>query len=471
MAAHPVADVICALDGSRTVWPASHLMRAVRTGRDPAPAQARLAHQFVGLNRRVLDAWDIDARVITENSGGVGVEMRVGSQIGALPLASPVTGRIEHGLVIGPRFGWQGVGSLLADTGAKVQPALPKLPSLPRNATGVPPWVIAAVVVARIEAMLDRTSKRFNERQSLEDRPRGSVEWSIYVRDHVSRGRPERVPCRYSYLSDDLKWLGAAHATALKQRQSLSRLRTDAHVVRPLLRRFEEIRRRVAHVPPRWDVLGHQAQDWMSRTAVEALEAFAWTHDERGLGGEAPNAGLAWRLSMPETFEAWLEDLIQRAARRHGGVVRSGRRRQTLRALRWQPPYTGSQRYLLPDVEWETSAGLFVFDAKYKAHWEEIEGQGWFGVRNEIRDAHRADLLQVLAYAAASTASNVTGVLFYPCHRHTWRSLVTRQRAFHVAEVPAGARTLRLVLAAAPIGGDLDDVAKTLVQALMGVSE
>ena len=40
-----------------------------------------------------------------------------------------------------------------------------------------------------------------------------------------------------------------------------------------------------------------------------------------------------------------------------------------------------------------------VVDAKYKRHWEELQEHGWQRQDEDLRERHRTDLLQILAYA------------------------------------------------------------------------
>ncbi|QDG52123.1 hypothetical protein FIV42_15645 [Persicimonas caeni] len=105
----------------------------------------------------------------------------------------------------------------------------------------------------------------------------------------------------------------------------------------------------------------------------------------------------------------------------------------------------------MPDVVIEQGERTIILDAKYKSHWEELDLYGWHSVRDYVRDAHRNDILQVLAYANLSEAKHVTTCLIYPCRRETWASLDERERVAHRAEVPVGQRRLDVVLAAVPM--------------------
>lgn len=454
-------DDHCVLD-----VPASELSRGAPS-RDIAGAEARLASQFIAINRTAFEPFDIDATPRVNRHGRASVRLQAESAIGALPLRSPVSGAVEHGLVIGPRFGWGGIGEMLGGTGARVTPKILGLPMLPRSELGVPPWVLAAVVLGRLEALMQTTPRRFAEIEEIVDRPRGRVRWGEYLRAHVVAGHPERVPCVFAPLQDDRRLLGTVHATVLKQLQSLASVRTDTIVVRRLQARFELLRQALSHVPPHWEGNCAPVGACASRELIAAVEAMEWTRNDRGLAGLSPTAGLPWRLPMEQVFEAWIEVLARDVARIDGGIVRTGRLRETLRPLLWQPPYSGSQRFLLPDIELMRGEDeLVVFDAKYKAHWEEIDEERWHGVRADTREAHRADLLQVLAYAATTDARHIRCVLVYPCHAATWQSLRQRGRCHHRADIPAGGRSIRLVLVAVPLSGSRHEIAAALAAAV-----
>ena len=168
---------------------------------------------------------------------------------------------------------------------------------------------------------------------------------------------------------------------------------------------------------------------------------------------------------METFFEAWVETLVRELAPRLGGSVRTGRQKQTLSPLTWDPPFVGSQRYLLPDVVLEREGHAIVFDAKYKAHWEDLNIDSWWGMEDEIRNRHREDLLQVLAYSTVFQTPRVTCCLVYPCRRATWESLRDRGRLIHRASVASGSRSVDLALTAVPMDFDrtvLDQLARVM---------
>ena len=53
---------------------------------------------------------------------------------------------------------------------------------------------------------------------------------------------------------------------------------------------------------------------------------------------------------MEQFFEAWIETIAGHIIRNIGGQLRAGRKRETITHISWDPPFTGSQKHLLPDI-------------------------------------------------------------------------------------------------------------------------
>ena len=98
----------------------------------------------------------------------------------------------------------------------------------------------------------------------------------------------------------------------------------------------------------------------------EGLQAIEWTIEDRGLAGLSNLQGLPWIMPMELFFEAWIETIAGKIIRQIGGTLRTGRKRETISPISWEPPFLGSQKYLLPDVIIERENDVIILDAKYK---------------------------------------------------------------------------------------------------------
>jgi McrBC 5-methylcytosine restriction system component len=449
----PKSRCIETVDSTTARIPSFFLLNG-QSSRDPNSQLARLAQQFVTQNRTRL--LELDAHVEVAYDGtSVDLQVSTHAQIGAISLISPTSARSEFGLIVKPRFGWPGIGPILGASGWRVAPSLLSAPALPRSERKIPLWVLAAIVIFRMRALAQNLDRRFEMTSGERSAPRGSVDWEDYARRKVSRARMLEVPCRFPELQEDRDLKGAIRFTLEKQLGSLQGQRTAGTFVVDLIMLCQQLLDRVRDVPaipPRASTLAI----WMrgslrTETFRRGVEAIEWTVEERGLAGLSDLQGLPWAMSMESFFEAWAETLIARVARRCGGVLKTGRRRETIVPLGWNPPYLGSQKSLVPDIVLERDDLTVIVDAKYKDHWEEMQEHRWLNLDEDLRERHRADLLQVLAYSTIARTPNVLVCLAYPCREETWRSLRDRGRLFHRATLPSAERRIDLLLTAFPL--------------------
>jgi len=451
--------VVC--DSERTDIPALEWLGGV--GADAAGNAEGRAEALLAANAGALRALHIDADVARVGGQPV-VRVSADTRVGAVPLLSPVSGRLDFGIVVRPRFDWGAVGQLLHAAGMRSVPEVLPFPMLPHSERSVPSWVIASMVIARLEALLQTQSRRFRHRDAEVPAPRGTVDWGRYLTHGLAQCRPMNVPCRFPDLDDDERLRGAIHWTALRQREGLLGQRSVAPVARALLDRCERIIARVSGAGPlrpgRDARVAWESEPLRSRLFREGVEAIGWTADGRGLAGLSETAGLSWQLPMEACFEALIEAAAERAAPRVGGRVASGRSTRTLTPLDWEPRGSGSLRALIPDVVLRTPDASVVIDAKYKPHAELIARQGWDGVSETIRERHRADVHQVLAYAALEASERITACLAYPASPEGWPTLVDRGRDGMRATIRAHGREVDLVLLAVKLDGDAEGLAR-----------
>lgn len=431
---------------------------------DKAGVEIR-AERLVAANAGLLRDLGVTATPIWRG-GDPGLLLRTSTRVGAIPLLSPVSGRADFGLVVEPRFSWSSAGDMLAGTGFKVVPELLPLPELPQSDRRVPPWVLSSVVLMRIAALLDALQRRFVVTSADLPAPRGGVEWEQYA-SRFAAGRALEVPCRFPDLRDDESLRAAIHWVLRRHREALLGETAEGVVVRKLLALCEVLLARVAMTPPCMPN-ARARMEWAERTLVprvfhEGIQAISWTVDERGLAGLSDLAGLSWRMDMEIFFEAWVEAISEEIAPRIGAGMRSGRRSQTKVPLDWTPPSAGSQRSLIPDVVLERDDLVVVIDAKYKRHAEEIDRLGWSNASEELREQHRNDVLQALAYSTLFDAPRVVACLAYPASLSTWAHLVERGRAWSRASVRTGARKVDLALVAVPLSGQRDVASRPLL--------
>jgi 5-methylcytosine-specific restriction endonuclease McrBC regulatory subunit McrC len=345
------------------------------------------------------------------------------------------------------------------EMGWLISPTPLRLPLLKRSERKVPPWVLAFMVLARLKNLLDRLERRFELTSEVRSAPKGSIDWTQYATHQLPRGNFLSVPCTFPDLRDDRQLKGAIE----KQLRSIETQHAQGSFIHVLIALAESLLRRVDNVPSRRPGT-HEVETWLKRPMrtdvfIEGLQAIDWTVEERGLAGLSDLEGIPWTMPMEQFFEAWVETVMRNVARNLGGTIKAGRKRETVSPLAWDPPYLGSQRSLVPDMILELEGTSFIVDAKYKRHWEELQEGAWHEQSTRLHDQHRADLLQVLAYANLASTKDIVCCLIYPCSQRTWESLANRGRLFHQAELPNRGRRVRVWLTAIPMGAAASVVA------------
>lgn len=460
------AEAILLTDTSVGRIPAAAIARSAQG--DPA-REAHLAHLFIERNGKVLGQFKIEPRVDFDGNR-VYLVFQTGPAIGAFPLVSPLSGKSEVSLIVRPRFGWAGVGASLGNSGFKVIPEILPLGLLPKTEREIPPWVLSAAILPRLKAMIERLSRRFEMVDDVRSAPCGTVDWAAYATEKLPAMKFLSVPCRHPDLRENRELCAAIHFTLRRQLASLESQRHAGGAVLVLLQLCLDLLRAVDDVPPVTPTR-RQLESWL-RTPLaptaffNGLNAITWTTDETGLGGTTDWRGLPWTVPMEQFYEAWVETVFERFTRRFGGQLRVGRRRETITPIAWERAYLGSQKFLLPDLVIEQEERVVFVDAKYKDHWEELRQHCWLELEEKIRERHREDLLQVLAYSTLSDRKATTACLAYPCTPETWASLKDRGLLSHRGAIYAGRRKIDLVLVAIPIGNRVEDLVDYLGTAL-----
>ena len=441
----------------------------LHSSRDPYVQAARLAEQFEAQNRSLFSLLDVSVERVFDGNDFM-LHLKSGSMVGAVPLISPTRATPDYGIVVQPRFSWGGLGPMLAEMGWRIAPSPLKLPLLKRSERRVPPWVISCMVLNRLKALLHSLVRRFEMVTSVRRAPRGTVDWHRYLMEEMPRGNFLSVPCRYPDLRDDVLLKGAIRYSLEKHLRSLETQKEQGAYVHRLIEFCESLLRTV-HLVPVYIPSPTTMASWFERPMtsghlLDGLQAIQWTVEDRGLAGTSDLEGLPWTMSMDQFFEGWIETVLHSVARNTGATLRSGRNHETTCPISWNPAFLGSQKSLVPDLwlQWESTT--LIVDAKYKRHFEELQRTSWHTLEAHLREEHRNDLLQVLAYGNLARTKRVVACLAFACSPDNWRVLCQRKRLFHKAQINVGARDLHLWLTAIPMATNREEIAMVMEQEL-----
>lgn len=414
------------------------------------------AENFLSVNRSAIQALGLTPE-IRSSPRQAKLCFRASDKIGAVPLKSVANGRIAGGVVVAPRFGWRGIGSVLSQIGWAAMPNILALPSVPGSGREIPSWVIAGPVLHRIEALLRNLKRGYQEREEVLRRPRGTILWGDYIKGSLARGHWDRLPCRFPDLAADPRLRGMARWTIERVYASLVRSPEQDQVASALIQLSTHLLANLSDVMALFPteralqavLRGSLIASPALRAATEAME---WVVEDRGLGGGRTLDGLSWALALDQLWEAYVEAIYRKEAAMTGASLLVGRKHETIVPVQWMPSWNRSLGHLVPDLVLQKGATVEIVDAKYKAHLAEIDAFGWRNLREEVQDAHRADLHQILAYAALYDAEVITATLVYPMPEGLWKELHAKDLDITRAEMNRGSRHILLKLRGLPFG-------------------
>jgi 5-methylcytosine-specific restriction endonuclease McrBC regulatory subunit McrC len=150
-------------------------------------------------------------------------------------------------------------------------------------------------------------------------------------------------------------------------------------------------------------------------------------------------------LPLEVLWERYVEHVVRDEARVSGGPVRAGRLGETVIPLPWTATSHRSLGHLLPDFIVRRRGTIEIVDAKYKSHFADLDLMRWSALTEETQSSMRADIHQILAYAAAAGSSDeIVATLIYPVQRELYEDLQSRGRTQSEAKISVGTRQLTL---------------------------
>ena len=412
---------------------------------------------FLARNRTALQALSLDPNVVAGRAA-MRLEPRPGHRAGAIHSLPAVTNSLAGGGVVTPRFGWAGIGRVLSATGWGSGPEFLSLPLVPGSGREVPPWVLAGPVLRRLSELLAHLRPGYRDRSEVRTHPRGQIQWPTYIANQFATGRWHHLPCRFSELDTDSRLRQAIRWTLERLRGDLSTTGGRDLIALSLIDLIVHLLERVIDVaarrPSRRELDCDLGGGPMASTALrEGLRAISWIVDERGLGGGRSSDGLAWALPLDDLWERYVEHIVCDEAIHTGGRVRVGRKGETTIPLSWNTPSHRSLGHLVPDFVIQRADSVEIVDAKYKAHFADLDTTRWREFTDEAKESLRADVHQVLAYAAVvGMSSRMKTTLMYPVKQELFDELQLRNQDRIVAQIPVHAFELQLQMRAVPFG-------------------
>lgn len=353
---------------------------------------------------------------ITLEMNGTGrdlsVKFRTSGYIGAIPIKMPYDGIAHKDFQIIPRFDnsdhiFSDLTQLLSKLEYSISPEYADGEELSLPIQLRPPmYYEAAKYIDLFEAAQKQHWVKFEVVKGIHHFPKSNTDWSKYSKTMSDPIKALTYPSSDSILSvNHCEWQELIYAFDIAKSIILQQ-----NVPESIRYKY---RSSIVALQKKNASIKARATNYITTHASDPNTIKEVKHQANALLQKGTTSCVAWRIDMATLFERYVQYVVATSLRGFdGNVISNSRIHGRGQIAQW------GLKYLEPDMIVKCGTSYIMADAKYKAHYYA------FGQNSEIlKETHRADLHQLLAYCSFSPEKDKTGVLFYPSSRPSCRKI------------------------------------------------
>lgn len=358
--------------------------------------------KFLLLNKKMFSF----AGIALETNGtgkDLSIKFKTSGYVGAIPVKMPYDGIAHKDFQILPRFDnsnnvFSDLALLLSELAYSITPEYADGEALSLPLQLRPPmYYEAAKYIDLFEIAQKQKWLKFEVVKRTHSYPKSNTDWAKYAKTSSDPNKTLNYPSSDSILSvNHSEWreliyvFNIAKSIILQQNVPESLRYKYRDRITALQKKNSSIK------PTMTDVISVHASDPQAIKNVK--------HQANKLLQEGTTSCVAWRIDMAELFERYVQHILSLSLSGFGGIVISNNKiKGKGQIAQW------GLRYLEPDVTIRIGSKIYMADAKYKAHYYALGNNS-----ETLKETHRSDLHQLLAYCSFSPDKNKTGILFYP---------------------------------------------------------
>ena len=372
--------------------------------------------RFINLNKRLFSFLGIEVE-LNGTDNDLSLSFRTSNYIGAIPVKMPYDGIAHKDFQVIPRFDnarevYSELTQLLSHLEYSIKPEHSELDLLNSPMQLQPPIYYEAL---KYIELFDKAYKyswlKFDSTNRNHSFPKASTDWCKYSVASFDPKNTLLFPSHDSMLStnhDEWKKLKYVFDIA-KEQVTVSTVPSSIR-----FKYSERIRSISSNVS---EVNAISTEEMIIRAGdpqcIKDLKAQA-----NVILRKNSNTCSAWRMDMAMLFERYIQSIVGKAARNLTGTVIPNAKFYGIGNM----PSWGL-RYLEPDIMVRIGNKLYMCDAKYKANFYSNEAKS-----DILKETHRADLHQLLAYCSFEPQTPKIGIIFYPYRETTYKTVTYTDR-------------------------------------------
>ncbi|MCX7929002.1 MAG: hypothetical protein N2558_04985 [Patescibacteria group bacterium] len=358
--------------------------------------------KFINYNSELFKFLGVQPSIIGSDQN-VALIFRSSSFIGAIPLRAPDTGKQIGDFVVMPRFTgrdrFEDYIEILNLLGTEISPEVIDSLPLASGKNYRPPMYLEAVkFIAALEKLTMRPWRKFDNIEKVSNQPTGQIHWTKYINNEYKVENRLKFPARVNVLSEfHSEYSEIRYVFDLCKSEILS-ANTPLRIKNTLRNKLSFLEERLYHHKPK--TTNKITIRFSDSPTVKTCKEQA----NRILNFNFVDS-TAWRVDFSDVFEKFIQHIFKEIAKETGGRLYSNFKFHS----RTSKHYSWEQKHIEPDAILQKENVLVFIDAKYKSNL-----YNKFDQSELLKEDHRHDLHQIMAYSSFSKTDSKFGFLCYP---------------------------------------------------------
>ncbi len=361
--------------------------------------------KFINYNNSLFRFIEVVPNIIGSDQN-TSIFFRSSQFIGAIPLRSPDTGKQIGDFVVVPRFigkdKFEDYIEILNLIENAISPVVVDSLPLASGRNFRPPLYLEAIkFIEALEKLLKSSWNKFDRIEKLILEPIGQVNWQKYLQNEFKAEKRLQFPTGKNVLSEFHKEYSQIRYVFDLCKAELLSPNTPQRIKLALKARIYFLEEKLyQHLPLRTNFIFIKSADnpTVKNCKLQANKILKYNFLD----------STAWRVDFSDVFEKFVQYIFREFAKEFGGTLLSNYKFKGLSISRnsWE------LNHVEPDAIFQKEELLVFIDAKYKSHL-----YNKYGNSELLRNEHRQDIHQIMAYTSFSKTQSKYGILCYPAEK------------------------------------------------------
>lgn len=363
---------------------------------------AQYLQKFIAYNAEQFKFLGVQPYIIGSDQT-TSLAFRSSGFVGSIPLRASDTGKQIGDFVVMPRFTgrdrFEDYIEILNLLGTEISPeVIDSLPLVSGKNFRPPLYLEAVKFIKSLEMLTLRPWRKFDNVEKVSHQPAGQVNWKKYINNEFKVENRLQFPVRSNVLSEFHREYAEIRYVFDICKSELLSANTPQRIKNTLRNRLSFLDERLYHHKPK------STNDITIRFSDQPTVKACKEQANRILNFNLVDS-TAWRVDFSDVFEKFVQYIFKEAAKETGGRVYSNFKFRS----RTSKDYAWELKHIEPDAIFQKENLLVFIDAKYKSNL-----YNKFDQSEILKEEHRRDLHQIMAYSSFSRTDTKYGFLCYP---------------------------------------------------------